>query len=73
MYDVKFESAIVRIYSEAATLAQEAISSIRTVHAFWAQQRLIRKYDTYLQEAHTIGNKVSRMSLTLRARVAPLV
>lgn len=59
MYDVKFESAVIRIYSEAATLAQEAISSIRTVHAFWAQQRLIHKYDNYLQEAHKIGNKVS--------------
>lgn len=58
-FDAKYESRVIKIYSQAATLAQEAISSIRTVHAFWAHQRLINKYDVYLQDAHSVGNKKS--------------
>jgi ATP-binding cassette subfamily B (MDR/TAP) protein 1 len=33
-------------------IAQEAISSIKTIHAFGAQDRTIRKYDDLLADAH---------------------
>ena len=49
----------VRIYSRAAVLAQDAISSIKTIHAFGAEQKIIRKYNDYLESAHQEGNKKS--------------
>lgn len=57
--DAAKESKILRIYSRAAVLAEEAISSIRTVHAFYAQKKMVRRYDTYLEEAHKKGKKKS--------------
>ena len=53
------EARITRIYSRAAVLAQEAISSIKTVHAFWAQEKMVQKYDEFLEAAHKEGKKKS--------------
>ena len=50
--DSIYEARITRIYSTAAVVAQDAISSIKTVHAFWAQEKLVEKYDEHLEAAH---------------------
>lgn len=50
--DATQEARIVRIYSQASNLAQETISSIRTVHAFWARRKMVAKYDVFLEKAH---------------------
>jgi ATP-binding cassette subfamily B (MDR/TAP) protein 1 len=52
-------STQTKIYSQAGTLAQDAISSIRTIHAFGAHQKIVDGYETYLQKAHKEGNKKS--------------
>ncbi len=57
--DAIVESKVMRIYSKGGSIAQEAISTIRTVHAFWAQSKMIEKYDKYLKDAHTEGKKKS--------------
>ncbi|KAL8746933.1 MAG: hypothetical protein Q9184_007680, partial [Pyrenodesmia sp. 2 TL-2023] len=57
--DAPQEARIVRIYSQASEVAQETIASIRTVHAFWARAKLVKKYDDFLQQAHIEGNKKS--------------
>ena len=57
--DVPREARIVRIYSQASNMAQEIISSIKTVHAFGARGKLVKKYDDLLQQAHMEGNKKS--------------
>ena len=57
--DAVQESRIIKIYSRAAVLAQEAISSIRTVHAFWAQEKMAQSYNEYLEQAHKEGKKKS--------------
>ena len=57
--DAPREAKVLRIYSRAAVLAEEALSSIRTVKAFHAQKKMAQKYDTFLQDAHKIGNKKS--------------
>ncbi|KAL5330302.1 hypothetical protein ACEPPN_003828 [Leptodophora sp. 'Broadleaf-Isolate-01'] len=57
--DAPVEARIMRIYSKGGSVAQEAISTIRTIHAFWAQSKLIAKYDKYLMDAHTEGKKKS--------------
>lgn len=35
------------------------MSSIKTIHAFGAQQKIVNRYDEYLQTAHKEGNKKS--------------
>lgn len=40
-------------------LAQDALSSIKTIHAFGAQEKIISRYDEFLQEAHKEGDKKS--------------
>lgn len=51
--------AQTRIYSRASVLAQDALSSIKTIHAFGAQQKIITKYEDFLEEAHKEGKKKS--------------
>ncbi|MCJ1292941.1 hypothetical protein MMC34_004494 [Xylographa carneopallida] len=58
-YDAPLEARITRIYSRAAVLAQDAMSSIKTIQAFGAQQKIIDRYDEYLQTAHDEGKKKS--------------
>ncbi|KAK3069898.1 hypothetical protein LTR53_011408 [Teratosphaeriaceae sp. CCFEE 6253] len=53
------EARMTQIYSRAAVLAQDAISSIKTIHAFGAQQKIVSRYDVFLEEAHKEGNKKS--------------
>ncbi|KAF7185517.1 ABC multidrug transporter MDR5 [Pseudocercospora fuligena] len=57
--DAKQEARITRFYSRAAVLAQDAISSVRTIHAFGAQSKIVEKYDEYLKMAHKEGWKKS--------------
>lgn len=57
--DAPIEARVVRFYSRAATLAQDAIASIKTIYAFGAQQKIISQYEEFLQSAHTEGNKKS--------------
>ncbi|KAL4807614.1 P-loop containing nucleoside triphosphate hydrolase protein [Aspergillus unguis] len=55
--DAPNEAKIAQAYSSGAALAQEALSSIKTVHAFSAQERMITKYDGYLDQARELGKK----------------
>jgi ATP-binding cassette, subfamily B (MDR/TAP), member 1 len=52
-------AAQVRIYSHAATIAQDALRSIKTIYACGAQQKIVNSYDEYLQTAHKEGKKKS--------------
>lgn len=53
------EARIVKIYSQASTVAQEALNSIKVLHAFEARPKIVKKYDDHLQRAHVEGNKKS--------------
>lgn len=55
--DARLEAKILDIYAKAGGLAEEALSSIRVVAAFGAQNKLLRKYDAYLEVAKTYGVK----------------
>ncbi|RMD44957.1 hypothetical protein DV735_g9, partial [Chaetothyriales sp. CBS 134920] len=58
-FDAVLETKIIRLYSRAAVVAQEALSSIKTVHAFWAQGKLANKYNGFLLDAQKEGKKKS--------------
>lgn len=57
--DATIESKIMPILSRGAVVAQESISSISTIQAFWAQKRMIQWYEEYLSLAHKHGNRRS--------------
>ncbi|KAF5020386.1 hypothetical protein F66182_7594 [Fusarium sp. NRRL 66182] len=57
--DAPIEAKVTGTYSQANAFAQEALASIRTVHAFWAQGKMTARYDDYLKEAHQHGKKKS--------------
>lgn len=57
--DAPIEARVVRFYSQAATLAQDAIASVKTIYAFGAQQKIINQYNDFLESAHKEGNKKS--------------
>jgi len=57
--DAKVESQVLSIFSTANSLAEEAFSTIGTVHAFWARPKLGRKFDAILDKACQVGMKKS--------------
>ncbi|KAH7371427.1 P-loop containing nucleoside triphosphate hydrolase protein [Pyrenochaeta sp. MPI-SDFR-AT-0127] len=57
--DTKNETQLLAIYSKAGLLAEEVFSTIRTVHAFWLNPLLSRKYDKLLGDAMAVGMKKS--------------
>lgn len=63
--DAVIEARILRIYSRAAVLLQDALSSLRTIRAFGAEGKILRKYDEFLAEAHVEGNKKSPVYVVL--------
>jgi ATP-binding cassette, subfamily B (MDR/TAP), member 1 len=48
---VKQEARVMAIYSKAGLLAEEVFSSITTVHAFWLQPLMAKRYDALLEDA----------------------
>ena len=59
--DAIIEGKIMKIYSAAAGHAEEAFSSVKTVHAFWAHSKIMDKYEEYLVGAHREGKKKSML------------
>ncbi len=57
--DVKNEDKLMGIYSRSSLLAEEVFSSISTVHAFWLQPVMARRYEDYLAELERVGMKKS--------------
>jgi ATP-binding cassette subfamily B (MDR/TAP) protein 1 len=56
---VKYEIQTTKLHSAAAVIAQDAISSIRTIHAFTAQKKFVKDYDAKLHTARDLGAKES--------------
>ncbi|KAK1589944.1 ABC transporter [Colletotrichum navitas] len=54
-----YETRILNHHAMANSFAEGVISSIRTVHAFEMRNRLVKKFDTFLAEAHRWGDKSS--------------
>ncbi|KAF2450390.1 multidrug resistance protein 1 [Karstenula rhodostoma CBS 690.94] len=55
----RWEDEMLDIYGQAGKLAEEVFSTMRTVHAFWLNPLLSRKFDQYLLDARAIGMKNS--------------
>lgn len=57
--DMKQEARVLSFHSAAGTLANEALSSIRMIHAFWGLPKVLAKYDTFLDGAEQEGRRKS--------------
>lgn len=55
----KYSIAQIRAYSIAGGIAEEILSSIRTVVAFSAQDKEVKRYTANLKEAEILGSKKS--------------
>jgi ATP-binding cassette, subfamily B (MDR/TAP), member 1 len=44
----RVDTVLIKTFGEAVALAQEAFASIRTIHAFSAQSKILKKFDDYL-------------------------
>ncbi|KAI5802978.1 P-loop containing nucleoside triphosphate hydrolase protein [Geopyxis carbonaria] len=62
--DTVIEGRMLPVYGRAGALAEEVISSVRTVHAFWAAPTLAGRYEALLQEARGLaGGKGMNMGV----------
>lgn len=63
--DAGYETKMLSLYGQAGSFAEDVISSMRTVHAFWARPKLVAKYDEFLLKAHKIGDKKSPLYMVM--------
>ena len=61
-WESKLEESINTINADAATLAEEILSSIRTVRALGATTKLLNSYHSQLKKAKAIGWQISPIS-----------
>lgn len=57
--DAPVEAKVTAFYSQAGTIAEEVFSTITTIHAFWLQPLMARRYDELLAEAQHGNRKKS--------------
>ncbi|KAG6046144.1 hypothetical protein E4U39_001627 [Claviceps sp. Clav50 group G5] len=58
-FDTKYEGQMLAIYNTSGSLAEEALSTIRTAHAFWAFPKLVARFEEILANARRVGDKKS--------------
>ncbi|EGE02071.1 multidrug resistance protein [Trichophyton equinum CBS 127.97] len=57
--EVKSEDKLMAILSRSSLVAEETFSSISTVHAFWLQPSMAKRYEEFLAELESVGRKKS--------------
>ncbi|RYP77343.1 hypothetical protein DL771_001138 [Monosporascus sp. 5C6A] len=57
--EVKNEDKLMDIFSRASLLAEGVFSSISTVHAFWLQPIMAKRYEDFLAEVERVGMRKS--------------
>jgi ATP-binding cassette subfamily B (MDR/TAP) protein 1 len=57
--DSKYEHLCTRVYAKAGLVAEETISSIQNIRAFWAFGNMSKRFEAILQQAYTVGLRKS--------------
>ncbi|KAM0240144.1 hypothetical protein ACHAP5_008064 [Fusarium lateritium] len=57
--ELKSESKVMAIFARSSQVAEEVFSSITTVHAFWLQPTMAKRYEKLLADVERIGMKKS--------------
>ena len=61
-YDTINNREVFKVYSDAASYAENILSAMRTVKAFNLQSRTLARYKSYIDMALKLGNKRSKTS-----------
>ncbi|OJJ00274.1 hypothetical protein ASPVEDRAFT_189111 [Aspergillus versicolor CBS 583.65] len=59
--DATIETKILQIYAQAGSYAENILGGVRTIEAFSLRSRVIAKYNSYLQDAHTQGVRKNKI------------
>ncbi|KAK0671252.1 P-loop containing nucleoside triphosphate hydrolase protein [Cercophora samala] len=59
MIHAGYETKILETYSQANSFAEGVLASAKTVHAFGMRERLVERFNKYLDEAGVWGRKIS--------------
>jgi len=57
--DASQENRCMKLYAKAGSFAAETFSSIRVVHAYWSQPRMIERHNQILEDARREGLRKS--------------
>lgn len=57
--DTKYEQEAMGLYAKAGLVAEEVLSTIRNVHAFWTYGLMSKRYEVILERAKSVGHKKS--------------
>jgi ATP-binding cassette subfamily B (MDR/TAP) protein 1 len=61
-FQAKYRTIMLSFVAEGGSLAEEAISSVRTSHAFGTQKKLTGLYDVSNQKAQYYGKKTAYLT-----------
>ncbi|KAL4909548.1 hypothetical protein BDW74DRAFT_174750 [Aspergillus multicolor] len=53
-----YETRILRIHAKANSFAEGVLSGVKAVCAFGMRDALVRRFDAYLVDAHSVGKKI---------------
>ncbi|KAH8199061.1 hypothetical protein TruAng_006799 [Truncatella angustata] len=57
--EAKLETSMLELYAQGGAFAESILSTPRTVHAFSIRERLVARYDDFLQRAKDLGDQKS--------------
>lgn len=60
-WDAQIEADIGRVHSEAGSFAETTLAGVRTVHAFDLRERIVGRYDSFLEDAFRMGMKKNKI------------
>ncbi|KAL4881827.1 P-loop containing nucleoside triphosphate hydrolase protein [Aspergillus karnatakaensis] len=59
--DAGIEAKILQVYAQAGSYAENILGGVRTLHAFGLRDRVIARYDSYLNDAYSKGMKKNKL------------
>ncbi|KAG5810767.1 hypothetical protein H9Q74_001433 [Fusarium xylarioides] len=59
--DAQIETDILKIHAEAGSYAETILAGVRTVHAFDLRERVVSRYDSFLETSFRLGMKKNRI------------
>lgn len=55
------ETDILKVHAEAGSYAETTLAGVRTVHAFNLRERIVSRYDSFLQDSFRMGMKKNKI------------
>lgn len=59
--DAQIETEILKVHAEAGSYAETSLAGVRTVHTFNLRERIVSRYDSFLQDSFRMGMKKNKI------------